>query len=81
MTHLLKHPRDQLLHEPHHCIPVHERHLHVQLSELRLPVGAQVFIAEAASNLQSAETARLCKAGTVRSIVLLCNYRNKTKWT
>ena len=38
----------------HDVFAVHERHLHVELGELRLAVGAQVFIPEAAGDLEIA---------------------------
>ena len=42
---------DQLFVEGQDLLLVHEAHLHVQLGELRLAIGAQVFVAEAAGHL------------------------------
>ena len=44
--------------QPHHILLGDERHLHVELGELRLAVGAQVLIAEAARDLEVAVNAR-----------------------
>ena len=40
------------LDQAHDILAIHERHLQVKLRELRLAVGAQVFVAEAAGNLE-----------------------------
>ena len=41
-----------------HVVVVDERHLDVELGEFRLPVGAKVFVAEAAGDLEIAVEAR-----------------------
>ena len=48
---LLEQGADQVFHQLHHIVLFHERHLHIQLSELRLPVGAQVLVAKTADDL------------------------------
>ena len=46
--------REQLLHQLQHVLFVDEAHLEVELGELRLAVGAQVLVAEAAGDLEVA---------------------------
>ena len=50
------------LHEPldhaHHVVRLDKRHLHVELRELRLPVGPQILVAEAPRHLHVAVEAR-----------------------
>ena len=41
----------ELLHDRKHIFAFYERHLHIQLRELRLPVGTQVFVTEALGEL------------------------------
>ena len=54
--------RERRLHDAlrggHHVLLVHERHLHVELRELELAVGAQRFVAEAPRDLVVALEAR-----------------------
>ena len=50
--------REQPLGELQHVFLLDEGHLHVQLGELRLAVGAQVLVAEAAGDLEVALEAR-----------------------
>jgi hypothetical protein len=50
--HLLEAARNEALHEPHNAVCICPCHLHVQLCELWLPVGTQIFIAKAARNLR-----------------------------
>ena len=52
--HLLEEVLGQALEHVEHILLVHERHLAVDLRELRLAVGAQVLVAEAAHNLEVA---------------------------
>ena len=49
---------DQAFHQLHDLFLVEERRLDVQLREFRLPVGAQVLVAEAAHDLVVAIEAR-----------------------
>ena len=49
---LLEHLDHQRLDEPEHQIDVRERNLDVHLRELRLTIGAQVFVAEALDDLE-----------------------------
>ena len=50
--------RKKVLHHQEDVFLAHERHLQIDLGELRLPVGAQVFIPEAADDLKIAIEAR-----------------------
>ena len=52
------HRGDQDLHRRGHVVVVDERHLDVELGEFGLPVGAKVFVAEAAGDLEIAVEAR-----------------------
>ena len=51
-------PHDEPFDHTHHVVGLDERHLHVELRELRLPVGPQVFVAEALRHLHVAVEAR-----------------------
>src|SRR3972149_1135149 len=52
--HLTQDGRDHLLRHGHDVLPVYERHLDVDLGELRLPVGPQVFVPKALHDLEIA---------------------------
>jgi hypothetical protein len=58
----LQHPLEQLphqrFHDPHDVAFLDEGHLHVELGELRLPIRAQILVAEAAHDLVVAIHAR-----------------------
>ena len=49
---LLEHLDREALHEAEHVVLFDERHLDVELGELGLPIGAQVFVAEAPCDLE-----------------------------
>ena len=48
----LENIREQILNDAEDVVDLDERHFHVELGELRLPVGAQVFVAQAAGDLE-----------------------------
>ena len=58
VEHLLPHPPDQPFVGRHHVVLLDEGHLHVELGELGLPVGAGVLVAEAADDLHVLLAAR-----------------------
>ncbi len=51
---LLKNPGNEPFHDGYDILAIDKRHFTVNLGEFRLAVGAQVFIAEAADNLEIA---------------------------
>ena len=49
-----EHISNEAFHHVHDIVHLYERHLHVQLGKFRLTVGTQIFITEAAGNLEIA---------------------------
>ena len=56
--HVLKTSTVKLLHHAENVVDLDERHLHVELRELGLAVGAEVFVPQAAGDLEVAVEAR-----------------------
>ncbi len=75
----------QVFHQVHDAALVDERHLHVQLRELRLPIGTQILVAKAAHDLiiaiharhhqQLLEYLRRLRQGEERTLVHAARYQ------